>query len=102
MLSACVPVRDVASVTLTVKLLVPVAVGVPEMTPVLDDSPSPAGRLPKAMDHVYGLVPPVAASVALYGEFCTALGNEVVVIVMLEEEEEVDVFTVMLRACVAV
>ena len=51
MLSACVAVRDVASVTLTVKLRVPAAVGVPKMTPVLDDSAKPEGRVPEAMDQ---------------------------------------------------
>ena len=51
------------AVTRTVKLEVPVAVGVPEMTPVLAASVSPAGSAPLAIDHVYGGVPPVAASV---------------------------------------
>ena len=52
MLSACVAIRDLASVTLTVKLLVPVVVGVPEMTPVLDASVRPEGRVPEVMDQV--------------------------------------------------
>jgi hypothetical protein len=51
MLSACVAVRDFASVTLTVKLLVLDTVGVPEMTPVLD-SVKPGGRDPEAMDQI--------------------------------------------------
>ncbi len=40
------------SVTLTVKLEVTLAVGLPEMTPVVDDRLRPAGRLPEAMDQV--------------------------------------------------
>jgi hypothetical protein len=39
------------SVTATVKLEVPLAVGVPEITPALDRL-SPVGRLPEATDHV--------------------------------------------------
>ena len=54
-----------ASVTCTVKLAVPVAVGVPEMVPVVDASVSPAGKLPERIDHAYGVVPPAAASIAL-------------------------------------
>jgi hypothetical protein len=56
-----------ASVTFTVKLIGPVTlpVGVPEMTPVLAFRVSPAGRVPALIDHVYGVIPPVAATVAL-------------------------------------
>ena len=43
----------------------PLAVGVPEITPPLE-SESPAGRLPDAMDQVYPGVPPVALNDALY------------------------------------
>jgi hypothetical protein len=46
------------SVTLTVKLEGPAAVGVPEI--VLPERLSPPGRAPVATDHVYGGVPPVA------------------------------------------
>src|SRR6516162_7091563 len=53
------------AVTCTVKLEVPEAVGVPEITPVPAVSVSPAGSVPLAIDHVYGGVPPVAASVAV-------------------------------------
>ena len=69
MLSACVAVCEFASVTLTVKLLVPVAVGVPEMTPVLGASDKPAGSVPAEIDQVYGAVAPLAASVAVYALF---------------------------------
>jgi hypothetical protein len=40
------------SLTLTVKLEVPVAVGVPEMAPVEAVRVSPAGRLPDVIVHV--------------------------------------------------
>jgi hypothetical protein len=43
---------ELASVTCTVKLLVPVPVGVPEITPVLDASDSPAGSVPEVMDQL--------------------------------------------------
>jgi hypothetical protein len=47
----CVCAGLPASVTVAVKLEVPVAVGVPEITPVADVSVRPAGRLPAVMDH---------------------------------------------------
>ena len=40
------------SLTVTVKLDVPVAVGVPEITPVAAARVTPAGRLPELIDHV--------------------------------------------------
>ena len=55
---------DPLSLTATVKVAVPVAVGVPEITPA-PESVRPAGRLPDAIDHVYPGVPPVALSVVL-------------------------------------
>jgi hypothetical protein len=42
-----------------------VAVGVPVIAPVDVFSDRPAGRVPEVRDQVYGVVPPVAASVAL-------------------------------------
>ena len=51
-LSALVAVSELASVTCTVKLAVPVAVGVPEMVPVLDARVNPAGKLPERIDQV--------------------------------------------------
>jgi hypothetical protein len=36
----------------TVKLDVPLVVGVPEITPVADARVSPAGRVPDEIDHV--------------------------------------------------
>jgi hypothetical protein len=62
-------VRLSLSVTSTVKLNVPVVVGVPEITPVLVESERPPGKLPELRFHVYGEVPPVAVSVAEYGTF---------------------------------
>jgi len=54
------------SVTVAVKLNDPVAVGVPRMIPVAAVRLSPAGRLlPELIDHLYGVVPPAALSVAL-------------------------------------
>jgi hypothetical protein len=38
--------------TVAVKAKVPLAVGVPEMTPLLADNTSPAGRFPEDTDHV--------------------------------------------------
>ena len=40
------------SFTVAVKLNVPLAVGVPEMTPVAAEIERPAGRLPEAIDQV--------------------------------------------------
>ena len=57
---------DPASVTVIVNVAVPLALGVPEITPA-PDSVSPAGKLPEASVNVYPGVPPVALSDALYG-----------------------------------
>ena len=51
-LSNFVAVNELASVARTVKLLVPVPVGVPEIAPVLDPSPNPAGKAPEMIDQV--------------------------------------------------
>src|ERR1700682_3509603 len=51
-LRARVAVIALASVTRTVKLLVPTTVGVPEITPVLEASASPEGNVPEAMDQI--------------------------------------------------
>ena len=53
------------SLTWTVKLVVPVPVGVPEITPVVE-SISPAGKLePDTNVQLYGAVPPPAVNVWL-------------------------------------
>ena len=54
-----------ASETWTVKVDVPLAVGVPEIVPVAPSKMIPAGGAPFVIDHVYGNVPPVAASVTV-------------------------------------
>jgi hypothetical protein len=53
-----------ASLTCTVKLKTPTAVGVPLITPLFTLSPRPVGRDPFAIDHKYGVVPPLAVSAA--------------------------------------
>ena len=52
-----------ASVTCTVKLLVPAVVGVPLISPVDALRPNPAGNVPVDIDHVTGVLPPLDASV---------------------------------------
>jgi hypothetical protein len=57
--------------------LVPIAVGVPEISPPFVNV-RPAGRVPEMSDQLYGPVPPVAASVWLYVMDCVPPGSEVV------------------------
>ena len=62
--SARVADCDAASVTRSVTAKLPFAVGVPLTTP----APlrfTPGGRLPDAIDQLYGVTPPVAATVWL-------------------------------------
>ena len=66
------------SMTSTVKVAVPGTVGAPEITPVLAARERPAGRLPAAIDHESGPVPPRACSLAVYEVPSTPAGNEVV------------------------
>ena len=70
-------VGDSESVTCTVKFVVPEAVGVPLMTPVEALMARPAGSEPTEIDHVYGVVPPVAVRVCEYATPCWPLGKEV-------------------------
>jgi hypothetical protein len=58
-----VAVASAVSVTLTTGVNVPDTVGVPEITPVDELIVTPAGNVPAVTDHVYGVVPPVAATV---------------------------------------
>ena len=53
-----------ASATCTVKLKVPTVVGVPEIAPLVAFSDKPGGSDPDSpeIDHVYGGVPPLAAT----------------------------------------
>src|SRR5690348_9034790 len=92
--NACVAVTDALSVTFTVKVLVPDALGVPEIVDPVNVSP--AGNDPVAIDHVYGVVPPLAFNPAEYELLTVPLGNDVVVIVSAAA------FTVIDTACVAV
>jgi hypothetical protein len=69
------------SVTVTVKFVVPVAVAVPEIKPVVGDMLSPAGRLPAVMDQLYGVVPPPAATAFEYAVPCVPEGKLDVVMV---------------------
>ena len=55
-------------------------VGVPEMTPVDEARLKPVGSEPLRTLHVYGVTPPVAASVCEYGEPTVPPGSVVVVI----------------------
>ena len=63
-LSDLVAVLLFASVTFAVKVDVPDAVGVPEIAPVEALSVNPAGSEPLLTLHEYGVVPPLACSVA--------------------------------------
>lgn len=66
------------SVTRTVKLEVPAApLGVPVIVP-FEFRVKPLGTVPLARDHVYGVVPPLAVSVAEYTTANVAPGSEVV------------------------
>ena len=70
------------SVTWTAMVLVPCAVGVPVMAPVFGLIERPLGRPPAV--QVYGVTPPVAATVALYAWPAAPEGSEVVVIVSVD------------------
>jgi hypothetical protein len=80
------------SVTCTVKVEAPSAVGVPLMTPVFDIV-NPAGRLPLVSFQKYGCIPPVAISVAVYG-----LARKASVKVVLAIANAVGVITCKVRA----
>jgi len=70
-----------ASFTVILAETVPAVVGVPLITPVLLFIVNPAGK--PVADHIYGVVPPVAATVALYRTFATPAGREMLVIASL-------------------
>ena len=67
----------VESVTVIVTVLDPAVVGVPVIAPLAASMLRPAGR--PVADQVYGVVPPVAATVALYAAPTTPPGSDVVV-----------------------
>jgi hypothetical protein len=62
MLNPCVAVciGTELSVTCTVKPVVPFAFGVPVIAPVAAFRDAQEGRLPKEIENVYGVFPPVA------------------------------------------
>jgi len=65
-LTDCVSMGLPASVTLNVSgVLVTATVGGPVIAPVLALRDRPPGNVPLVSDQVYGVVPPVAASVEL-------------------------------------
>ena len=64
-LAEAVVAGEPESVTFIVKLKVPAVVGVPEIVPVADRV-RPPGKAPELMLQLYGVVPPVAASVVEY------------------------------------
>ena len=66
------------SLTAAVNVAVPLEVGVPEMVPVDAAKLSPAGRLPDAMDHRYGVVPPLACNDCEYVALAEDLGVRLV------------------------
>ena len=70
----------VESVTFTVKLNDPDAVGVPEIVPLEAFNVSPPGSAPELMLQLYGVVPPLAASVVEYAVPLCPPGTELVVI----------------------
>jgi hypothetical protein len=63
--SALVAVSPAESFTCTVKLKVPVAVGVPLITPPVDKGARPVGRFPVVRLQVYGGAPPDAINVVV-------------------------------------
>jgi hypothetical protein len=64
--AVAVSAGDPVSVNVTVKLGLPAAVGVPVIAPVEPLRLSPAGNAPDVTVHVYGAIPPAAASVTEY------------------------------------
>jgi hypothetical protein len=69
---------EVESVTVMVTLLVPAAVGMPDMTPVPALMVKPAGSPLAAQE--YGCVPPAASASAAYDVPVIPIGNDAVVI----------------------
>jgi hypothetical protein len=66
------------------------AVGVPVIAPELAFRVRPLGKEPEASDQMYGVLPPVAVSVALYADPTCPLGNEVVEMARVEDEPTVE------------
>src|ERR1051326_7365220 len=79
-LSDRLSLSEFPSLSWTVKLLVPVELAVPEITPELGFSISPAGNLPETIDQVNGSLPFVPVRMSPKICPCTASRNDVVVI----------------------
>jgi hypothetical protein len=77
--TVCVWTGLLLSLTDATKLKVPVPVVVPERMPA-EDKVMPAGSEPELRDHLYGVVPPVAAKVVENAAPLVAEGIEVDVI----------------------
>jgi hypothetical protein len=60
---------------------VPAVLGVPEIRPVVESNASPVGREPELTDQLYGVVPPVAVTLAEYPAPTCPFGRDEVVIV---------------------
>ena len=109
----------VESVTFTVKLKEPEAVGVPDMVPP-KDSVRPAGKAPELTLQLYGVVPPLAASVVEYAvptcsdgteavvtctgvtAAATVMPSDIVVVCGVEEESLTCTVKIVVPACVGV
>jgi hypothetical protein len=76
--AAVVCCGELASLTATPMVKVPLTVGVPEMMPPEAERARPAGSWPEVIDHAYGAVPPVALTLALYGVARRLVEREVV------------------------
>lgn len=79
-LVAVCAVGVVESVTFAVKVNEPDAVGVPEIVPP-EESVKPPGKAPELMLQLYGVVPPLDASVVEYAVPTVPDGTELVEIV---------------------
>ena len=90
---------ELESLTEMVTEKLPACVGVPEISPVPPASINPAGSEPDVIDHVYGVVPPLAPSVPEYAVPTCPLGKVAVVIVTGEGD---DAATVTVYALLAV
>ena len=100
--SAFVAVAPTLSVTFSVNPTGPPAVvGVPVIEPVLALRFNPAGSGPGDRDHVYGVVPPVAAAVCEYAILTSPSANEVVEIVGADPIE-IERFFVVVAAALSV
>src|SRR5689334_4597954 len=66
---------DPESASCAVNVNEPAVVGLPVMAPVVAFNANPAGSDPVTIDHLYGVIPPLAASVVEYETPTVPLGN---------------------------